>query len=709
MQGDLISKARDLPLWRGAVEELASGLPPEAEALRALLDGTVAARDDHAFVLLVLAALHAGRSVPADLLVAGAALFPDPGFMTTAAWGMSGNVADALVKAVERGAMGGERESAALLLAALWCRERNHQESLPSVLIQARSLARNPFIDQGVALTLLGVADIIKDEGLRATLTARKGKLSAALAHSNAECLLDLARRPVLDLVPAEQPPISLSGYTVRRAVPRISRNEPCPCGSGKKYKRCCFDKDQARLAQSSSVTGLTISELRGQREQYLTRPELLQMRSYDLVRLDPAKVNRDLLPILVNRLIAFNETERVVQLFETTGVVPPIDGHWYDAISHAAYQRQTEFLRRLAQLKPVLDPADPHLTFDVRLQLAESASSPYLDLIESEALAALKDQRFDRLVGLGFALLNSSQSALGILVTRGIVPIVTALDSEALMDALLDARDRLNLGFGDPIEAVVERHVNESWDPRLGESEELAAARRSMDQKQEETRRLREELARLKTDLQRSETPKSSPAPAAGPSPGAEASSPSAATAPPAALDDPASRALRQRMERLREELKQRHAERNQLRRELQQAVHDLETLREKASPASRPELPEAASESEDASLFQSVAFETNQPVRLPEYARRFSQVLPQIPKPVARAALLLIGRLAAGQPAAFAGLKQLHANKEILRQRVGADYRLLFRLTSDALEVLALVNRRELDRQVRNLFLNP
>ena len=22
---------------------------------------------------------------------------------------------------------------------------------------------------------------------------------------------------------------------------PKIGRNEPCPCGSGKKYKRCCF------------------------------------------------------------------------------------------------------------------------------------------------------------------------------------------------------------------------------------------------------------------------------------------------------------------------------------------------------------------------------------------------------------------------------------------------------------------------------------
>ena len=27
---------------------------------------------------------------------------------------------------------------------------------------------------------------------------------------------------------------------TPLRAGPRIGRNEPCPCGSGKKYKRCC-------------------------------------------------------------------------------------------------------------------------------------------------------------------------------------------------------------------------------------------------------------------------------------------------------------------------------------------------------------------------------------------------------------------------------------------------------------------------------------
>jgi uncharacterized protein YecA (UPF0149 family) len=27
---------------------------------------------------------------------------------------------------------------------------------------------------------------------------------------------------------------------TVRRAEAKVGRNDPCPCGSGKKYKKCC-------------------------------------------------------------------------------------------------------------------------------------------------------------------------------------------------------------------------------------------------------------------------------------------------------------------------------------------------------------------------------------------------------------------------------------------------------------------------------------
>ena len=31
---------------------------------------------------------------------------------------------------------------------------------------------------------------------------------------------------------------------TFRREMPKVGRNDPCPCGSGKKYKNCCMNKD---------------------------------------------------------------------------------------------------------------------------------------------------------------------------------------------------------------------------------------------------------------------------------------------------------------------------------------------------------------------------------------------------------------------------------------------------------------------------------
>jgi len=34
----------------------------------------------------------------------------------------------------------------------------------------------------------------------------------------------------------------------------RIGRNQPCPCGSGRKYKRCCLQKDNANGAEAGAA-----------------------------------------------------------------------------------------------------------------------------------------------------------------------------------------------------------------------------------------------------------------------------------------------------------------------------------------------------------------------------------------------------------------------------------------------------------------------
>ena len=42
----------------------------------------------------------------------------------------------------------------------------------------------------------------------------------------------------------APKPEDARKPETYRREMPKVGRNDPCPCGSGKKYKNCCMNKD---------------------------------------------------------------------------------------------------------------------------------------------------------------------------------------------------------------------------------------------------------------------------------------------------------------------------------------------------------------------------------------------------------------------------------------------------------------------------------
>jgi len=58
----------------------------------------------------------------------------------------------------------------------------------------------------------------------------------SAAAHNQASAY-DAMARDAADQQRAAQP---AKTETIRRNVPKVGRNDPCPCGSGKKYKKCC-------------------------------------------------------------------------------------------------------------------------------------------------------------------------------------------------------------------------------------------------------------------------------------------------------------------------------------------------------------------------------------------------------------------------------------------------------------------------------------
>ncbi len=50
-----------------------------------------------------------------------------------------------------------------------------------------------------------------------------------------------------------------------RHLGPPPGRNQPCPCGSGKKFKKCCRNKETIELPAREAVSGeLTVNQPKG-------------------------------------------------------------------------------------------------------------------------------------------------------------------------------------------------------------------------------------------------------------------------------------------------------------------------------------------------------------------------------------------------------------------------------------------------------------
>ena len=62
-------------------------------------------------------------------------------------------------------------------------------------------------------------------------------RTARAVGPTDAAPAAPAASAPAAEAQPAEE--IQLPKVTVRREVPKVGRNDPCPCGSGKKFKHC--------------------------------------------------------------------------------------------------------------------------------------------------------------------------------------------------------------------------------------------------------------------------------------------------------------------------------------------------------------------------------------------------------------------------------------------------------------------------------------
>jgi mRNA-degrading endonuclease RelE of RelBE toxin-antitoxin system len=690
VESDLIKRLHSVRLTKGETRSLAAYLPSSDEELHHLIESLVASADEAGMTALMYAMAAGGRLLEARFLPGVLPLLNHLDAVSMVALRARGEVAETLLKAVEGGVMGWEREAVLLMIAGWICVNREPERTLPANLIpKARMLARDVRHLPETLMPLFTLADITGNKALQTVLEELTSPPPRTVIDTARKFLIEKPGEDPLYFLPEQMDRVIHTNGPLRRAVPKVGRNDPCPCGSGAKYKKCCFAKDQERLHHSSEIAGVTTDELEAMPEPFLTRDRLETMRGPKLTRLRIEMVPPDLQRVLLERLSVFQQTDALLAAWEKVGWREDLVRAWEFCMLRASDSGQHEVVARLVRVRG-LSNEDDSIPFSARLMLLRDQPERFLHLIEETARRHLENPYDFDYIELAGALAEGHLPGLGTLVARGAAAAATPIDAEMLFESISKTRDRLNLPPEDPAEWILDRIFDlpeEIDDHTRGE---LDAARRQMDAASAEASRLRSQLAETRAQLERQER--------------IAARNRTTASAPtPLAPADPPVAKLRARVDELKTALKERHAERNALRRELNDVLKETAALREARAGAERATDDDEPDREEQALLAEEPS--PLQPLRLPVFPGRFSQALESFPENVGRSVMSLIGELAAGKPAAFVGMRRLRVRHEICRVRVAGHYRLLFKLQSGKLEILDLINRRDFEKWLKTI----
>ena len=685
---------------QAAVSEVGTLLPADDAELDQWIAEVVRNHDQGGFVYLVFSALHLERKVSSRHLGTGLPLLPDYTTLGCVAWKVQGDdVPEQLFAGLRHGGISHELRAGALLVVAIWCRERRGGVLPADLLTEARLLARNKKLEPMPVGLLFALARSLDDAPLLALLRQFDGRfISKAVALLSADglgrSLLGHCRGPMFNRV-LETPKLEHSGFTMRRAVAKIGRNDPCPCGSGKKYKHCCSEKDQQRLRLSTAIPGMTYAEVWADPEKHLTLARLEDTLPQDLPRLDPRKIARELLPPYLARLSGLGLLDETAQAFEKLGCPDDLYDAWHLVMWTTVQAGRKDIAERLMKVCGGLVPPTEPLHPGAQLLLARDEPAAFLKTLEAVAMKVLGTAAALEPETLADGLLASPFRALGILVARGMIPITAKKEAVFLLDQILAARVKLNLSLDDPYSDLLDKRFADEEVAGGKATEALRLAQQKLEAKAREVREMKQALEQLRGEIERRE--KNPPAPVQPIQP-----------APAAPVDENTLHELRAKVGALKADLKERHHERAALRRELEKTHTDLETLRAKQAQLEAHEAPPRPVDPEEQLLLPGDV-DGNQPVRLLEFPRKFHDTLASFPRPVGRGAMTLLGRLAAGDPAAFVGVVRLKDCPATLRVRIGIDYRLLFRLLPEHVQVVDLINRKDLERRIKTLRMFP
>ena len=386
-------------------------------------------------------------------------------------------------------------------------------------------------------------------------------------------------------------------------------------------------------------------------------------------------------------RLTAFNLLDRAVEAMARLGYTEPLAKSWDHVMFGATRNGRKEIAEQLMKLRAPTGFTEDKLELGDRLLLAEGDEAKCLQLINDAALKTLQSEDFEELMGFAYGVTISKYRALGIYLYRSAFPLSPQERLTPCFGQLLEARDRLNLPPDDPFSDYIDERLADDKDDGK-DAAILRQAQRSLEAKAQEVNELKESLAQLQNEITRREQKR--------------AVVTTRHSCRSVAAEDPALKELRRKVGELKSALNERHHERNDFAARVAEGAHRPGNAPAKRHATAAPD--ESEPDHEEELLLPQDAPEIH-PVRLIEFPKGFQQTLAIFPRHVARAAIIMVGRLAAGEPAAFVGALRLKATPNVMRQRIGSDYRLLFRLHPEQVQVIDLINRKDLDRRLKTL----
>ena len=684
----LLKQAADTEYCRPALRALGEALPVDNGILIAALHEAAAMRDPRAFSHLYLGGLLVGRRIPAEVLEFGAALLPEAILLLHTALRLDGDVAGSLAVAVRSGRMGSERE--AIAIVAGWIDYERRQVPAPAdFLALTRKISRTimrtglPFVRSFLCLaarlsgdpvvaTIL-YADIENDRSLDHVLTeARK-------------CAEGTTWQKSIPAYPEAQSTLG-GGATLKRAAPKAGRNDPCPCGSGRKFKQCCEGK--SNTGEQYQVDGVTLSEAAAHPELLLTSQRIYEMRSYELHALDPKRLIPPLAGEVAIRLARFGEIPRAIEMLQAAGP-DSLSINGLDEISFEFYQaKEAEALRWLIEWAP----GAIFLSFEQEVLLASPPEQ--LRLLQTKAREAIEAELsgdpFASVIycDLGHAALVADP-ALGLLIARGVLPVCGEVNQPILMEDIEDARDLLGLDNNEPGYEIIDATDQSSLDHarHAADLEKVRAETSSRVSKRDaEIQQLKSRIDGMQETLTQRENAIH------------KAKQEKPTTPAPAAQDLSETRDLRDHLRRLKDNLKVEHEERNRAMRDLRAAKDQLRRAAREKNENPQPSPIRQADE--EASQSIDIDWE-GQSLRIPEYSAAFRDALRKLPQQASAAAITAAGRLAAGDPSVWKTVRSLKLRPGTLRVRISGDYRLFFEIEApDTLRLVDFILRRDLDR---------